>query len=412
MNDFSIGKVTCKQCILHSNIPGVTINEAGLCNSCADLHDKSRMEQITSQLFSNKLAGVIEQAKQNKRAFEAMVLFSGGKDSTHLLKVVRDEYQLKTLASSIIHPLVNDVASGNMDQIAKKMGVHLIKSYPEERIYKKVMRFGLLNGHQYGLDEFAGCSLCSFMFKWLSLKMAWYLNIPLVFDGADIAQSDGPYFLDGSKIKQDLLEGRSPFGMVHAVVKDALGDEFEGSIYDYNPTELKVKDFPSVIAPFTFTKYNYQENFKEIEGLGLDARKFRKLFTNCDAIPFFSYFSLQRYDCVPYVKHYASEIRRGYSNLLQLKLTEVAPDSGLTKEMVLKMLAEYKQIIYKVVRDNWDVNKFTPEQNQEIKQMAPTYFQVFEPEVCEALLHDVLMINKYAQLFEIDLDRDLTCCNK
>ena len=67
-----------------------------------------------------------------------------------------------------------------------------------------------------------------------------------------------------------------------------------------------------------------------------------------------------------------------------------------------------KVTINKVVRENWDANHFTPEQSRAIMQLAPTYFQIFEPEVCDALLHDVLMINKYAQLFEIDLDREIT----
>lgn len=395
--------IPCRQCVLHSGIPRVSINSEGLCTACAESKNQAKMERITSQLFTNKLNDQIAAVKQTPRPFQALVLFSGGKDSTHLLKMVKEQYQLKTVACSIVHPLVNKTASGNMEEVAGKLGVDLLKFYPEERIYKKVMRQGLLEAEKYGLDEFAGCSVCSFLFKWLSFKMALQLNIPLIFDGSDISQSDGPYYLDGKNLARDLGEGIKPFGALHQVVADAMGPEYEGSLYDCDPEELAHRELPSIIAPFTFTKYNYQENFQEIERLGVESRKFRKLFTNCNAIPFFSYFSLKRYDCVPYIKHYASEVRRGYSNLLQLKLENAGHENTLPRETVARMMEEYKQIIYYVVDQKLDPDQITPEQRRRVAELAPTYFGVFEPEVCEVLFNDVLMINHYARVFEIDL---------
>ncbi|MCL6589244.1 MAG: hypothetical protein K6U80_04745 [Firmicutes bacterium] len=396
--------IPCRQCVLHSGIPGVVINSEGLCTACAESKERAKMDRISSQLFTNKLKDQIAAAKKRKRPFQALVLFSGGKDSAHLLKIVKEEYQLKTLACSIVHPLVNKTASGNMEEVAGKLGVDLLKLYPEERVYKKVMRQGLLHVEKYGLDEFAGCSVCSFLFKWLSFKMALQLDIPLIFDGSDISQSDGPYYLDGKTMARGLSEGARPFGALHQVVADALGPEYEGSLYDCNPDDLKNRELPSIIAPFTFMPYDYRENFREIERMGVESKKFRKLFTNCNAIPFFSYFSLKRYDCVPYIKHYASEIRRGYSNLLQLKLDSGGHENALTRETVSRMMEEYKKIIFYVADHKLDLDRITPEQRRRVAELAPTYLRVFEPEVCEVLFNDVLMINHYARVFEMELE--------
>lgn len=394
-------KTTCRQCILHSGMPDVVIREDGLCTQCADYGDNTRGETVAARFFQNKFNRLLMEVKKGKRPYDALVLFSGGKDSTRLLKIVKEDYGLKPLAFSVVHPLVNRTASGNMDDIAKKLDVTLLKYYLVEHEYKSIMRYAMLYGEKYGLNEFVGCSVCSFLFKWVAVRYAFHLGIPIVFDGTDIAQSDGPYYLDGEKVGLDLSRGVKPFGRLHDLVGDALGDAVEGSIYDCDPEVMQKGSFPNIIAPFTFISYHFSESYKEIAGLGLNEKNFRKLFTNCNAIPFFSYFTIKKFDCVPYARHYANEVRRGYSNLLQLKLDPSAQDR-LSKELVERMMEEYKKIILYVVEHKIDEQSLRPEDLQAMREVAPTYRQIMGEEVCDVLLKDVLMINEYARFFDID----------
>lgn len=403
----------CKQCVLNSNLVGVEINSDGLCNSCVTYAENKRFNKLFSKHLENKMLEVFESAKSNRNTYDALVLFSGGKDSTYLLNISKNKYNLNTLAFSVIHPLVNEVAAKNMEKTANKLNVDLIKFHVDENIYKQIMKYGLINGPTYGLTEFAGCELCSSLFKWLAVKMAIKLNIPVVLEGSDASQSDVAYFVDGDVMKEDLKNGKKPFGVTHDIFHDALGEKYRKSMYSCDYDELKDSRFPTFIAPFTFIEYDYVEKSKEFKDLGLESKHYKSLFTNCDAVPFFSYFSIMRYDCVSYIRHFANEIRRGYPNLMQLGLQDTEKSETLTKQVIEDLMTEFKNIVlFAVDKKLYSEDRNTPYKEQ-ILSMAPTFHRVYGEQVCDILLNHILMINYYADYFDIDLRSiDYNCLQK
>jgi hypothetical protein len=397
-------KQTCRRCVLHTEMPGITLDTEGICPVCRKYDSLKDHEPRLKQYLTEELEHLFESLKKKRLAYDVIVLFSGGKDSTILLKMVKEKYNLRPLAFAVMHPLVNEVASQNMDRVAEALNIDLIKYSVDREVYRKVMGHGIRHAPEYGLGEFFGCDICSFFHSWIPVKYAIKLGIPVILEGSDSSQTGEISYGQGGKVQSDVSKGIKPFGRVHDLVIDALGDSYRGSIYDFDGEEIEKGGYPSIISPFTFLPYDFRENFRELDDIGLESKKFRSIYTNCSATPFFSYFSIKRYDCVSYIKHYATEVRNGYPNLMQLSIEGEERSTGLNKELVELMMEEYKNVVLYVVE-----NRLTPETVDEagkeaMRRLAPNYIRVFGQDVCDVLLDDVLRIPHHAEYFGVDLE--------
>ncbi len=351
-----------------------------------------------------EMENLFRSVKLKERPYHAIVLFSGGKDSTILLKMAKEKYGLRTLAFSVMHPLVNETARRNMEEVTRKLHIDLIKAYPDEEVYKKCVRQGILKGPEYGLSEFFGCQICSFFHFWLPVRYAMKMDIPVILEGSDLSQTGEITYYQPGRIKEEARKGNKPFGRIHDLVLDALGEDYRGSIYDYSAEEVLSDRYPTIISPFSFLDYDYRENFKEIETLGLMKKDFRTIYTNCSATPFFSYFSLKRFDCVSYIKHYASEVRRGYPNLMQHSVKDEDTANVLSKEIVEKLMKEYENVVLYIADNKLGEANITDAQKEKLKTMAPTYLSIFGQDVCDVFMHDVLKIPYFLDYFGVTLD--------
>jgi len=396
--------ITCNICVLHSRVPGVTIDEDGVCSVCANYRKFEPHEPRMRKYLLEEMENLFAAAKKKDRPFHAIVLFSGGKDSTILLKMAREKYGLRTLAFSIMHPLVNDLARKNMEDVAKKLNVELIKVFPDEEVYKKCVRQAILKGPDYDLGEFFGCNICSFFHFWLPIRFAMKMDIPIILEGSDLSQTGEITYYQPDRIKEEARKGNKPFGRIHDLIIDALGEGYKGSIYDYSEAEILEGRYPTIVSPFSFLDYDYRENFKEIEQMGLKTKDFRTIYTNCPATPFFSYFSLRRFNCLSYIKHYANEVRRGYPNLMQHSLKDENTADPLNREKVEKLMEEYKNVVLYVGKHHLSEETISPAEREKLRRMAPTYLHLFGEDVCEVFLHDVLDIPRLADYFGVKLD--------
>ncbi len=395
-------KKVCRRCVLHSRVPRISINEEGYCCYCDD--DGKQAEPAGENLdIKEKMEELFADVKKQGRQYDALLLFSGGKDSTYLLKWARDEYNLRVLAFTMVYPIGKPLALKNIDDVSKKLNIETIKFRPDEEMYKKMMKYALLEGHRYNLGEEAGCEACSFLFRWVSMKIAMQMNIPIVLDGRDKNQSPiGPIFLTGEQFKNEMKDGKYPFGLMHNLFNDALGEEYKNTIYGTNYDDLKNKEFPTFIAPFTFVDYDYVNNFSEIEKLGLDSGNFKTLLTNCDAAYLFDCISYKKFDCPSYIKMYSAGLRNELPTVEQLSSSPEQPQI-VKKEAMEQMLEEYKKVLFYVAEKNYTPENITEEEFQTLRNMAVISCDIYGRETADALIQRILSINSYAKYFSIDL---------
>lgn len=382
---------TCKKCLLHSQIPNVFIGEDDLCQYCSGYNET--LADYKKKYAKKKFENLLDSIKKQTYSYDCAVLFSGGKDSTALLQMAKKQYHLNPLAVSGLHPLVNKVAQNNIRNICKQYDIELLEIWIKEEDYKKIIHHAMVNADSYNLDEFMGCYMCSNLFKWVALQYVMKLGIPLLLDGTDASQTTEPYYMDGEKLRRNNAFIQKPLGVFHDVLKAALRERYYSGIYEVDE-KLVTDRFPSIVAPFTFM----EEEIKISE-----QKEFKKIFTNCDAVPFFSYFSIKKYDCVPYIRHYSNELRTGNGNILQLRL-ENGKNDLLDRERYELILNEYKSIVLYIV-ENFNINKSICIDEELLMKMAPTYLKVFGEEVCKVLLDSLLQIPFYAKYFNIPLGK-------
>lgn len=394
----------CRNCVLHSEIPGITINDDGLCSICVNYKKFEQHEPRMRKYLLEEMENLFAAVKKKERPYHAIVLFSGGKDSTILLKMAKERYGLRTLAFSVMHPLVNETAKQNMEDVTKKLNIELIKAYLDEEVYKRCVRQAILQGPEYGLGEFFGCEVCSFFHFWIPIRYAMRMDIPIILEGSDLSQTGEITYYQPERVREEAKKGKKPFGRVHDLVCDALGEKYKGSIYDYSEADVTGGNYPTIISPFSFLEYDYRENFREIEGLGLKEKDFRTIYTNCSATPFFSYFSLKRFNCVSYIKHYATEVRRGYPNLMQHSVKDEDTANVLNKEVVEKLIKEYENVVLYIAENKLEDANITDSEKEKLKAMAPTYLKTFGQDVCDVFLRDVLRIPYFLDYFGVDIN--------
>ena len=312
----------CDFCVLHDRIPQVDIEENGICSVCNDHTKNKELNRVSAMYFKKKLKEELDSQKNKHQLYDAIVLFSGGKDSTYLLDMIKNDFNLRVLALSSINPLSSALALENMNTVLKNMNVDTMKLYVDERMYKKLIKYSLEEGYKIYPSEGLGCETCSFLFKNAALNIALKLDIPFIFDGSDMAQTGRPVYLDGKKMKENAANGIKPFGKLHDIFDSAFHDEHKGSIYDYQYEYYKTKEFPSYVSPFSFIDYDFRKNQNRLNELGMSEKQSKTILTNCDAIPFFSLFSVLRYDAPVYIRTYASEIRIGYPFMQQSLLSK------------------------------------------------------------------------------------------
>lgn len=112
----------CTHCGLSSRHPQGTLNRAGVCALCVQFTaNKSRINDYFNSL--DDLYQLVTEIKHNRRGdYDAVVLLSGGKDSTYTISKLVD-MGLKVYAFSLDNGFLSEHAKDNIDRVCEKLGI-------------------------------------------------------------------------------------------------------------------------------------------------------------------------------------------------------------------------------------------------------------------------------------------------
>lgn len=148
----------CRTCAASERMS--TLNAAGLCDACV-APPASRPESPTRNPEDPRRLAEILERHQNvgPLRFDALGLFSGGKDSTYMLHRIRSEFpRLRILAYTIDNGFMSPVAKQNVENIIGKLGLDHVFVRPEGAFHRKLFRYCLthLNADGgYGTMDFS-----------------------------------------------------------------------------------------------------------------------------------------------------------------------------------------------------------------------------------------------------------------
>lgn len=301
----------CKQCILPETFPGIKFDDRGICNFCHRGKKSLQKAPEKKAEYRRKLDRLIGEVKGKAPVYDAVVAYSGGKDSSYTLKILREEYDLRLLALTFDNHFVSPAAWKNIDKITNVLKADLISFKPYWPAVKE-MFCCTANDDIFPkatlLRASAVCTACIGMVKSLVLKTSLEMSIPLVGFG----WSPGQAPIQSAIMKTNPALVRQNQGALKQAFPDTIIENLRGYFIPETYYEAYKDRFPHNIHPLAFFDYEEDTIKDELEGLGwvmpsdTDTNS-----TNCLLNAFANQCHIQRHHFHPYVWEIANMVRQG-----------------------------------------------------------------------------------------------------
>ena len=313
----------CTKCVLPETFPGIRFNDEGVCNQCLE-HKTSANEPAKQAEYRNKFAALIEENRK-KGAYDALMCYSGGKDSSYTLAVLKEKYSLNVLAVSIDNGFVPEQTYKNISSVTENLGVDHLFFKPRFDILTRIFRYCASNDvyPPKALERASSiCTSCMAIVKYSTLRIALERDIPFVVYG----WSPGQAPLTSSIIKNNPAIVKMMQQSLHDPLYQIAGD-------DINPYFLEDRHFtgkyyfPYYIHPLAFLGYDENTVYQSIFRLGWKPpAETDTNSTNCLLNSFANMVHKKRLGFHPYALEMANLVREGYlardtalSRLVQLE---------------------------------------------------------------------------------------------
>ena len=298
----------CKKCILPENFPHVTFDENGICNFCRAYRGQKEDRRLRKQYKKRFEILLKKQGKKNE--YDILACYSGGKDSTYTLSILKNIYKLRVLAFTFDNGFLPERTYTNIRNVAEKLKVDHIFFKPRfdvlSKIFKKASKEPLYPPKALERAS-AICTSCIGLVKYISLKLAIEKEIPLVGFG----WSPGQAPITSSILKINPLMIKSMEKIIKGPMRKIVGSGIES--YFLNKRHYaKPKNFPTLVHPLAFYEYNEKKILRDIKKLGWRLPKGVELnATNCYLNSFADEAHIKKYHFHPYVMEIANLVRQG-----------------------------------------------------------------------------------------------------
>ncbi len=164
----------CSRCILPETYPDITFDENGVCNKCHEYDEKWGGRDLNK--LQDELIGIFNWAKKRGKKYDCIVPFSGGKDSTYTVYLLRKVYGLKVLTVNFKNGLQTEAAYKNIERTVRTLDVGFASYGPPWSLMKKLYAHFLRTAGQF-------CWPCD-MGIWATVyRIAKQEDVPLIISG-------------------------------------------------------------------------------------------------------------------------------------------------------------------------------------------------------------------------------------
>lgn len=305
---------TCTRCILPETFPGISFDEAGVCSQCRHFDeqrekfedDKLRYAEKFKDLL--KVTGSPESAR--RRSYDVLMAYSGGKDSTYTLLLLRRKYGLRVLALSFDNGFISPRALENIGAVNEALGVDHVLFKPRWDLLRKIFATAAeeeLYSKKTLERASTICTSCIGLVKATCLKMAIEQEIPLIGFGWSPGQAPVQSSIMRTNPALLKMTQQAILGPLKRVAGEEVAAYFLGEKHFADPQR-----FPWNVHPLAWEEYDEGKIIKEIGKLGwkmpedTDSNS-----TNCLLNAFANDVHVRRYGFHPYVWEIANMVREG-----------------------------------------------------------------------------------------------------
>ncbi|MBM4134043.1 MAG: N-acetyl sugar amidotransferase [Nitrospira sp.] len=317
----------CARCLLLETHDTLVFDEAGVCNVCRNIEHKQ--QKIDWQAREQELHTLLD-SYRGKYAYDCLVPFSGGKDSTFTLYALVKSYGLKPLVVCFDHGFMRPVVLANTERTVRQLGVDFLKFRADWKVVKKVMLESLKRKGDF-------CWHCHTGIFAFPMQMAIKFDVPLVIWGQPSTEynaffrADEPEMVDEKRFNRYVNLGITAEDMVGMV-----GDGIE--LRDLEPFRYPSKEALRAlgyrsICLGTYIPWDVKEQTRIIEK-ELDWRG-----DLVEGVP--EAYSYEKIECAMQgVRDYLRFIKRGMGRTNHLATIDIR-DGRLTREQGLRMMEEH-----------------------------------------------------------------------
>ena len=324
----------CNACILPETFPGISFDADGVCSHCRQFRskesrvaeDKKRYEHKFIELlkglglFSDDHAPTADegsvtstdpcQLSVNRYPYHIIMAYSGGKDSTYTMALLKEKYGLRVLAVSFDNGFISERSLANIRSVTDRLEIDHIFFRPSWKILKKI--FVIASERELYAKKTLErastiCTSCIGIVKSVCLKMAVEQGIPMVGFG----WSPGQAPIQSSIMKNNPSLIRMAQQAILSPLREIVGEGIEAWFLQerhYSQPER----FPYNVHPMAWEFYNEDMIIKEIGKLGWVAPSDTDSnSSNCLLNAFANDIHIKKYGFHPYVWEIANMVREG-----------------------------------------------------------------------------------------------------
>lgn len=299
----------CKICILPETFPGISYNSEGICNFCLAYKGHEHLER-EKQKYRERFENLVNKQRKNSR-YDCLMVWSGGKDSTYTLYLLKKKYKLDVLTFTFDNGFISPITLKNIQNVADNLGVDHILFKPRFDIMKKIfIESGKHELYSKKTLERAStiCTSCIALIKFIALKTALEKQVRFIAYG----WSPGQAPITASVFKNNFNMLNQMQQVFRIPLLKIAGDSIDN--YFIDNTELQEFDnFPYNVSPLAFLDYNEEKIYKSIRNLGWQNPEDTDTnSTNCLLNSYAISIHVKKYHYHPYVFELANLVREHY----------------------------------------------------------------------------------------------------
>lgn len=321
------GPRRCARCLLLETHDTLVFDEEGVCNVCRNIAHKQ--EKIDWPVRERELLALLDEYR-GKYAYDCIVPFSGGKDSTFTLYALVKSYGLKPLVVCFDHGFMRPGVLANTDRTIRRLGADFLKFRANWKVVKRVMLESLRRKGDF-------CWHCHTGIFSFPMQMAIKFQVPLVIWGEPNTEYNAYFRMDEPELVDEKRFNRYVnLGITAEDMVGMIGDGIELrdlEPFRYPPKEaLRTLGYRSICLG-TYIPWDVKEQTKIIEKeLGWKGDV-------VEGVP--DAYSYEKIECAMQgVRDYLRFIKRGMGRTNHLATIDIR-GGRLTRADGLRMVEQY-----------------------------------------------------------------------
>ena len=305
MNDVKI----CNVCVLPETFPGIHFDESGTCNFCRERDAEKAGVSIKAE-YRARFEAVLDDVR-GTGSHDVLVCYSGGKDSTQTVSVLRKDYGLNVLAVSIDNGFVSEQARKNIRNVVEQLGVDHMFLKPRHDVMAGIFRRCAVDDvfAPKALEKASSiCTACMGVVKYSTLRLAMEQGIPLIAYGWSPGQAPVSSSIIRNNARMVQYMQRSVYDPLYRIAGDDIRPYFLEERHFRGDLQ-----FPVYVHPLAFLDYNEDAIYENIRKLGWEPpRDVDANSTNCLLNSLGNAVHRERLGFHPYAWELANLVREGY----------------------------------------------------------------------------------------------------